>query len=568
MFDKLHYTKDFEIILKQIYLRLYNLKSRTISCFHTRKMKRLYNTYKTPTKNDKKIIFWETGGMPELLSIDVIIAYALRIRGTDVHMVICDGTYRACIGRNAGSEIPISEWSKLCPQCKTEMTRLIKMFDLPFSYMGDYVSKNERKNACNISKCSAYDTIDEVQYESVNLGNPIKDAILRCTRDERLNSQTRIVQEYVYSGLICACSAGNLIKKYQPTHFFMTHGTYVDWGPARLIARSKNIPVVLVEESYLQGHYCFGHNHDKTAMDLLNMPKEYWEYIKNIPMKPTQLKFLENYIMNRYKNNLSLDIRTFFNFSTDVEEFKSKYDLQKDKPTWAIFSHIFWDYSSDMALISYNSYNDWLINTVKIIKEIPEVNWLIKVHPSEITLNYEDSEYSVISLIQKNFAQLPDNIKIIPPDETINPLNFYDIIDGGITCCGTVGLELPILGKPVIIGGLPYYSQKGFTYDGFTPEIYRQYLKSVKEIKILNDEKRSLAQKFGYYYYIQKQIPISMTLNKDPKAWVGTLNFNKRKTLAPKQDPFIEFICEKILDGSDFIMNDQLVELKMQIENN
>jgi hypothetical protein len=449
------------------------------------------------------------------------------------------------------------------PAVQKDVTRLIKTFDLPYSYIGDYVSTLERENARNLSNCSTYDTIDEVQHESVNLGNTIKNAIKRYQMGDELNNQNRIVQEYVYSGLISACSAGNFIKKCRPTHFIMTHGIYVDWGPARLIARSKNIPVVIWGESYLQGHYFFGYTHGKTAMDNRKIPQEYWESQKNVPLSPARLKSLEDYIRKRYVNNISMDLRILSEYSADVEKFKSRYNLVADKPTWAIFTHIFWDNSSDYYPIAYNSFEEWILDTIKTIKDIPDVNWLIKVHPAEVW--WDDSEHGARLLIKKNFSQLPDNIKVIPPDETINPLNFYNVIDGGITCVGTVGLELPILGKPVILAGQPYYSEKGFTYDGLTPDIYRQYLKNIKEITTLSAEKRSLAQKYGYYYYMRRQIPIPMTLNNNPKAWVGTLDFNKRKTLIPTQDPFMDFICEELLNESDFIMNDKLVDLKMRM---
>ena len=84
------------------------------------RMKQVYNKYKYP-QNNKKVLFWETGGMPGTLTIDAIIAFSLMIRGFDVHMVLCDGTYQACIRRSIRDKIPISEWPKLCRNCKSDM---------------------------------------------------------------------------------------------------------------------------------------------------------------------------------------------------------------------------------------------------------------------------------------------------------------------------------------------------------------------------------------------------------------------------------------------------------------
>jgi hypothetical protein len=344
----------------------------------------------------------------------------------------------------------------------------------------------------------------------------------------------------------------------------MTHGIYVDWGPARLIARSKEIPVVGWGESYLQGHYFFGHNVDKTSMDMFNMSSGAWKYCKNAPLNLDQLQSLENYLKMRYKDNLSLDLRILSEYSENTKKFRDTYHITKNKPTWAVFSHIFWDNAADFSPLAYVSFEEWMLDTIRTMEKIPDVNWLIKVHPAEIW--WGDKDHGVQKLIEKNFPSLPENIKIIPPDEKINPFNFYSVIDGGITSCGTVGLELSILGKPVILAGLPHYSGKGFTYDGTTPDIYRQYLRNAQTMHHLDDEQHLLAQKYGYCYFIRKQIPIPITCDKNPKTWVGTIHFDKRKSLVPHHDPFIDFICEKILDESDFIMDDNLVALAEQLE--
>ena len=52
-----------------------------------------------------------------------------------------------------------------------------------------------------------------------------------------------------------------------------------------------------------------------------------------------------------------------------------------------------------------------------------------------------------------NELDLPENIKIIPPSEKINPYYFHRLIDGGVTCFGTSGLEIALAGKPVILVG-------------------------------------------------------------------------------------------------------------------
>ena len=62
-----------------------------------------------------------------------------------------------------------------------------------------------------------------------------------------------------------------------------------------------------------------------------------------------------------------------------------------------------------------------------------------------------------------------------------NPFDFFQLVDGDVTVYGTSGLELALLGKPVILAGEAHYGGKGFTYDGLSQNSYKE-LGSVKYV--------------------------------------------------------------------------------------
>ncbi len=63
----------------------------------------------------------------------------------------------------------------------------------------------------------------------------------------------------------------------------------------------------------------------------------------------------------------------------------------------------------------------------------------------------------------------------------------------------------------------------------------------LKNIGPLDSEKNSLALKYAYIYFILKQIPLLY------------INFNEINQLIPDNNRFIDFQCEKIIHGGDFI---------------
>ena len=138
-------------------------------------------------------------------------------------------------------------------------------------------------------------------------------------------------------------------------------------------------------------------------------------------------------------------------------------------------------------------------------------------------------------------------------------MDFLKLVDGGVTAYGTSGLEIALLGKPVILAGEAHYGGKGFTYDGLSPERYRQYLHQTVSLSTLNEDQRQLARRYAYGYFVERQVPFPVVKNPKSRWWF--FQYEKRHLLAPRNDPFTDFICERIIDGRDFIMDERLVKL-------
>ena len=124
---------------------------------------------------------------------------------------------------------------------------------------------------------------------------------------------------------------------------------------------------------------------------------------------------------------------------------------------------------------------------------------------------------------------------------------------------GTAGLELALMGKPVILGGEAHYGGLGFTHEGLTPITYREFLRKAARLGPLTEEQRQDVRKYAYSHFVQRQIPLEIV--HDPRTeWWG-LQHDKRHLLLPGSDPFIEFICDRLVDGRDFNMPEELVTL-------
>ena len=78
--------------------------------------------------------------MDNLLSVTALITTALRLRGCEAHLVMCDGVLSGCILRELPDGVAIADWPQRCRSCAGGYRRAVESFDLPYSGIGDYVS--------------------------------------------------------------------------------------------------------------------------------------------------------------------------------------------------------------------------------------------------------------------------------------------------------------------------------------------------------------------------------------------------------------------------------------------
>ena len=542
-------------VLKQFFERLEkSLLARLARLYWRYGMSRLYRRGLPALADNDLTLFWVPGGMPIMLHLEGAIAAALKLRGHNVHAVICDGVFSACVRRVITDQIPIAEWEKSCAQCKKSCSDTLTRFGIEHSFIGDYVSATERQSAEAISRVETFATVQEMQHRGVVFGKNVKSSIIRYLQGHELPKDPELVPEYAFSGLVSATAANNALDQLQPSRVFMSHGSYVDWGPALHTSLERKIPVTAWMASYLPSRFYFRHIPDRVHIDFHNMSDASWNEVSAQQLTKDQRDSLNRFLEDRYQHNASFDMPHLMDYVGKKDEILRRYSLDPDKPVWGILAHINWDAVCDYAPMLYESFDEWIVDTINIAIEVPGVQWLIKIHPAEAWDNYPES--GVEDLVRKTFPSLPANIKLLSARENISPLDFFEIVDGAITVYGTSGLELAMKGKPVILAGDAHYGKKGFTHDAINRQAYEDLLRRTVWIKPLEESQINLAKKYGYCYFLSRQIPVSAVFKSGDKWW--SFQIDKRESLLPGGDPAIDFICDRILDGRDFIMSPEL----------
>ena len=184
------------------------------------------------------------------------------------------------------------------------------------------------------------------------------------------------------------------------------------------------------------------------------------------------------------------------------DELQARIGVDAARKTAVIYSHILSDanlfYGNDLFV---GGYEQWLVETVRTAAENPRVNWVLKIHPANVVRNRRlgyGGEYGELLALERAFGRVPEFLRVVRPEDGTSPFAFFGITDWGITVRGTVGLELPCLGIPVLTAGTGRYSGKGFTVDSASTGEYLGRIRSIDRIAPLSPEEVRLGQCYAY----------------------------------------------------------------------
>lgn len=524
-----------------------------------------YRFYKFLQKHSKVtdespvIIVWELGGFGQIMIKNGIIAAALNIRGYRTHFIVCDGTPEACIQRGLEHRENISIWSEKCVRCIKVMKNTASHYSLEFSMAGEYITDEKKNEFRKLSEEIELGEIFHYKYLEVDVGMLAWSSVIRymkgfvIEKKDLKKEDELLLRKYFYAGLVNTYIADQVIKKFKPVSIYGSHGVYVDFSPPILLAYLRGIKAIIWSSGFKDFLHYFTVPKKPNKLEFRGMTPAEWKKRSETPLTDEENKILDLYIHHRFNKG---NKRDFLNVSLPEppEVLRKKFGFNNDNKIACLFCHVSWDLSFDLSTMIFDNANQWLMDSMAAIFEIKDVNWLIRVHPGE---KVSGSLYTNDDFIKTHFKEIPDNVRILWSDSEINSLGLYKLLDVGITLFGTMGAELPILGKPVISGGEAHFSNKGFTIDAKSKEEYFNLLKNIGSIKPIPEEQVVLARRYAYSYFIQRQIPINIVDKKE--GHFGNIDLKRMKNLIPGNDLIMDAICRSILEGKDVILNEKMV---------
>jgi disulfide oxidoreductase YuzD len=157
--------------------------------------------------------------------------------------------------------------------------------------------------------------------------------------------------------------------------------------------------------------------------------------------------------------------------------------------------------------IVYDDMIHWLKDSIEFFMNQPEKQLVVRTHPGEGHLAaYASGCESVAELLNRQYPNLPNNIKIVSGKEEISSHQLAEMAKTIVVYTTSVGLEMALRGRRVLVVGKSHYRNKGFTVDLETKdEYYKEIMNQDQNDSKTSEEQIKLANKYAYYFIVRTE---------------------------------------------------------------
>lgn len=306
-----------------------------------------------------------------------------------------------------------------------------------------------------------------LKVEGVWIGIEIYESILRgYTPTVTINSLLTKIN--IFKSLRYYIYFNNYFNEKKIKALFISHDTYITTGIPMKLAFKFKVPVFLANSREII--------QVEKPHQLYFRFKKYRYYFDSLDNK------LKEVAIELSKENIKKRLDGFLKIDMDYQEksafnknFISRQTNNNNKTKVLITSHCFFDNPHCYGGMLFTDFYEWL-NFLALKSKTTDYEWYIKPHRDYLPGTLE---------ILNSFIPKFKNLKIINPDTSFHQLK-KEGIKNILTCYGSVGHELPLLGFNVINAGYNPHINFDFNTNCLTINEYSKVLKSLnnKEIKV------------------------------------------------------------------------------------
>lgn len=473
------------------------------------------------------------------------IAKACRARGCEVNYLLCDGLPEC--DQHWFSKTGAARPADICQRCRAATLTNVGPKEFPSRWIGEFVSPAEREAVATWAAGLAPQEFRSAEYRGLQLGEWVISSINSYFREYPPDLESEMVvqvyRNFLVSAGIVALALINYLDQHPVDSAIQFNGRQSITRVAMEIFMARGIRVLTHE----RGEYHCSHlNARANAHCMSPVPFElFWKEWGGVALQRHALEKARMWLVERrYGANLA-----WIPFSKSINKgsIRQQLKLSESKLLFALFTSSTDETASDPLMQGpYESQDDWVQQVIDWIKDRDDAELVIKVHPNLAGNDYIGAATGELGFYQRIRPNLPPNVRMLMPKDNVSAYSLADEADIGLTFGSTVGLEMAMLGKPILLASKAYYEYADAILTlRSTPELFSLLDRCLQPFD--HREIQREAFRIAYYAMCVCEMPF-------PKIRMETLdiaheNFKSDAELAPGLDASVDDVCRFLVDG-------------------
>lgn len=497
------------------------------------------------------------------LAFETILTAALRLRGADPRILLCDAGLAACEFNAAGAFDPFPGTSPqqlgprarraMCDQCRGGIRSAFAELDVPELSLLEYHEADDFARLKRILDEVSPRDFRSFRYRDISVGEHAFASMLRLTLRGTLledDETEQLHRRVLMSAMHYVDMLERLFEVERPDHVVAVHGVYLMHGTICEVARRHGVPVVVWGMPYRQGTVWLSHE-DSYHRTLVTESHDAWQ---DRALTDAEGRQLDEYLDS--KRGGGRDYVSYHpNPVEDRQKILDELDLDPTRPIVSMFTNVIWDAQIYYDFNAFDNMLDWVYATVEHFAKRPDVQLVIRVHPAEVKGGGMPTKQPIVPELQRRFPQLPANVRVVPPESDVSSYTLAEMSRATLIYGTKMGLEIAVRGIPVVVAGETFNRGKGFTHDIETREQYIDLLDRIEDLPANSPAMVGRARRYAHYLYFRRMIDFPLLEVGDVHRSAGVwLRFDEIDALGPGRDPALDIICDGVRRGTPFIV--------------
>ncbi len=301
-----------------------------------------------------------------------------------------------------------------------------------------------------------------------------------------------------------AASVYQLLRSHAFDQVIIPNGSIFEFGAVFRTARHLGVPAVSFEFGEQKERIWLAQNSEVMLQDTGRL----WQERGDLPLTGEEEEAVHELYAARKGGMLwkNFDRQWQPGGQKGGDAVREQLGLDPARPVALLCTNVVGDSLALGRQLFTDGMADWLALTARFFAENPQVQLVVRVHPGELRSVGDPS----VDIIQRTLPDIPENIHVIPPDAPVNTYDLIQIADLGLVYTTTVGMEMAMIGVPVMVGARTHYRGRGFTIDPGDREEYLSYLQDFvngTNAFSMDADRSRLAWRYAYRFFFEFALP-------------------------------------------------------------